>query len=619
MKSRIGNIVEILLKENKICTAKEISLKIDVSEKTVREEIARYCDEQRKYPVKINMQKGGYEILPYELPKEDILCFLQKMDEMASSRNDREQYILKKILLNEHTKLESLADELFISIPTINRDFKNVKNILSAYHLKITSKPGYGVSVSGDEMDRRLCYVHCLSQISDKNVALIAEQCGMKEEDFYHIDYVIRRTLDTCEYELTETGIKNLTIHLMYAITRMKKGCFIERTKLNYPVSEKETEIAEMIISDLEEEHHLTFPATEIDYVRIHLLSKRANLESDSNEISPEIVNIIYCINSRIKDILGYDLQSDLELLAMLALHIEPMLSRIKFGINMPNPVLKEVKAECPAGYECAVIAAEYFRENYNLSVSDDELGYLSLHYNLAVDRIRDSRSGRKILVVCGSGAGTARVLQRKLENRFQISRDNIVLCSIRKLRTMDLSDYSFIVSSVKIPFTVEKKVIYIDDILSDISIDSNPGQAMLRDFVDDRLVFLNQNFKTRKEIIDFLCSRIMDIYGLDEEFKELVCKREELSSTDIGNFVAIPHAFSICTDSTVFALCTLKKAIHWKQRKVKYIFLVSFGKNDLEKSHDVNERLMALLMDSKWISLLDAVNTIEDFKNILL
>lgn len=294
-----------------------------------------------------------------------------------------------------------------------------------------------------------------------------------------------------------------MTIHLMYAVTRMKKGCYIEHTKLSYPVSEKESQIAEMIICSLEEEHHLTFPATEIDYVRIHLLSKRANLGSDQTEIPQEIVTIISSINLRIKNILGYDLQSDLELLAMLALHIEPMLSRLKFGIHMPNPVLKEIKAECPAGYECAVIAAEYLKEKYDLFVSDDELGYLSLHYNLAVDRLRASSRSGKILVVCGSGAGTARVLQRKIESQFQIDRDNIILCSMRKLKTMDLSEYSFIVSSVRIPFEVGKRVIYIDDILSDFSIDSDLGQAALRDFVDERLVFLNQDFKTRKEIID--------------------------------------------------------------------------------------------------------------------
>lgn len=197
MKSRIRNIIELLLKEKKECTAQELSLKMDVSERTIREEIARYCNEQRKYPVKIETQNGGYHALAYDLSQGDIRHFLQRLDELSSAGCDREQYVLQRILLNdEYTKLENLADELFISMPTINRVFKHVKETLSAYNLKVISKPGYGVSVLGEEWDRRLCYVHCLSQASDENIEMTAVQCGLKIEDFYYIDYVIRRSLD---------------------------------------------------------------------------------------------------------------------------------------------------------------------------------------------------------------------------------------------------------------------------------------------------------------------------------------------------------------------------------------------------------------------------------------
>ncbi len=302
----------------------------------------------------------------------------------------------------------------------------------------------------------------------------------------------------------------------------------------------------------------------------------------------------------------------------MLAMHIEPMLSRSEFGIHIPNPVLKEIKAEFPNAYECAVIAADYIKENYGLIISDDELGYLSLHYNLAIDRLIQDHVSSKVLIVCGSGISTAKLLQKKIEKKFQVSRENISLCSIRELKTKDLSAYDVVVSSVKIPFPIKKRVVYIEDILCDFSIDSSPAdRLLLKNYVDGRLIFLHQDFKSREEIIDFLCSKISEVYGFDKEFRELVWKREDLSSTDIGNLVAIPHAFSMCTEETVFSLCTLKKAVKWKQRKVKYVFLISFGKKDMGISHDLNEKLLTLLMDPKWISLLETVNNAEDLKVI--
>lgn len=284
----------------------------------------------------------------------------------------------------------------------------------------------------------------------------------------------------------------------------------------------------------------------------------------------------------------------------------------------MPNPVLREIKGEFPNAYECAVIAADHIKENYGLVISDDELGYLSLHYNLAIDRLIQNSADSRILIVCGSGISTAKLIQKKIEKKFQVSREHITLCSMRELKTKDLSGYDMVISSVKIPFSIEKKVVYIEDILDDISIDSAASdRLLLKNYISNELVFFHQDFKTREEIIDFLCRKINEVCGVGEVFKQLVWKRENLSSTDIGNFVAIPHAFSMCTENTIFSLCTLKKAVKWKQRKVKYIFLISFGKRDMEISHDLNEKMMTLLMDSRWISLLETVDNVQDLRDL--
>lgn len=620
MKSRIRMIMEILIKENRECTAKELSLKLDVSEKTVRNELAAYLEAQAAYPVKLTARKNGYQIRTLEMSEKDIRQFLQRLDLTDGDEQDREKYILKKLLLNgEYVKLESLADELFVSIPTVNRIFKNVKETLSEYQLTVFGRPGYGVRVSGDEINKRLCYVHCLSQAPDENVAMMAEQCGMEEEDYCYIDYAIRKALEKYDFDLTETGIRNLTIHLMYAITRMKKGSFIKDIRWNEGMTEKEKKVAKALIKDLEEEYRIVFPETETAYICVHLSGKRANWGTENVTVSEETENLISQINHKIKSILGYNFLNDPELRAMLAMHIEPMLSRSEFGIQVPNPVLKEIKGEFPNAYECAVIAADHIREHYGLTISDDELGYLSLHYNLAIDRLIQNSGDSQILVVCGSGISTARMIQKKIEKKFQVSRDHITLCSMRELRTKDLSGYDVVISSVKIPFPVEKRVVYMEDILDDISIESaTSDRLLLKNYISDGLVFFKQDFKTREQIIDFLCGKIDEVYGVGETFRELVWKRENLSSTDIGNLVAIPHAFSMCTEETIFSLCTLKKAVKWKQRKVKYIFLISFGKKDMEISHDLNEKMMTLLMDSKWISQLETADNAEDLRRIL-
>ena len=64
--------------------------------------------------------------------------------------------------------------------------------------------------------------------------------------------------------------------------------------------------------------------------------------------------------------------------------------------------------------------------------------------------------------------------------------------------------------------------------------------------------------------------------------------------------------------------MCSLKKAILWNTRKVKYIFLVSYAKKDLLISHELNEKLLGHLMNPKWIALLDHVKNGQDLKRLL-
>lgn len=616
MESRIRKILEILLKSEFEQTVKMISMQLDVSEKTIRDEINLYIQNQENYPIHIVLCNKGYKAV---IKNSDLKkSFLSSLDRLFEGPDHRIKNTLKKLLLNEgYMKIETLADEQYVSVPTMNRIIKGIKEILETYHLEIKARPGYGICIAGDEMNKRLCYVHLLTQDPKEDMESIVNECRMTIEDYYCIDYIIRKSLDEKNYDLTEIGIKNLAIHLMYAITRMKSGSFINEIPLHYEISEEETSVAQNIIHRLGEEFNIVFPSTEVDYVRIHLLSKRGNLNQNVVKITLKTEKIIREIHNKILEVAGFDFNTDLELLSMLALHIEPMLSRIQFGIDMPNPVLKEIKLKFPTAYECAVIASEYLMENYDLKVSDDELGYLSLHYNLALERLKKHEM-QNVLIVCGSGAGTAKLLQRKIETQFHIDSNKISLCSVRELKNQDLSKYDVIVSSVNIPDSKGKRVIMVDDILSNLPSLSMEDKTCLEYYLNSELVFFQKEFKTRKEVIDYCCDKVIQTYHLKNEFKDEVWKREKLSSTDIGNLVAIPHAFSMCTDNTVFCICTLKKAILWKNHKVKYVFLISFGKSDLKISHDINEKLIRLILDTNWVSKLDSVRTLDQLKKIL-
>ena len=60
------------------------------------------------------------------------------------------------LLADDYRKLDDIADELWISRSTIDRLFKDVKETFERYHLKIVSKPFYGIRLEGNELNKRL-------------------------------------------------------------------------------------------------------------------------------------------------------------------------------------------------------------------------------------------------------------------------------------------------------------------------------------------------------------------------------------------------------------------------------------------------------------------------------
>lgn len=612
MSRRIEQILKILAKEDRAVTAKEIALQLDVSEKTVREEILSHAESFEAKKINVISGKKGFRLINGNHPA------LELQGEEKVRIQHREHYILKKMLLREeYIKLEELAEEMYISMATLNRLFKKVKTTFQKYDIHVVSRPAYGVKIVGKEMDKRLCYIHSYEEIGEEHIDALLDDCSMKKEDYYLTMYFVQKAVDCYGGQLTDVGMKNLVLHLMYAIRRVKSGKYIEHVPMQFPVSKKEKNISRRIVEQLEKEYQIVLPPEEFDYICIHLIGKRSNMVHREIVISEETERLINEINEEIKHHLGHDFSDDFELFSMLSLHIEPMLSRAMYGLNLPNPILSEVKARLPKGFECAVIASELIRQKLSLTVSEEELGYLAIHYNLAIERKKEG-CDKKFLLICGSGAGTARLLEKKIEMQFHAKPENIFLCGVSELKDMDMTDIDYVVSTVKLPYRLDRKVIYIDNILSDLTLSNDPEESRLSGLLKEQLIFLNSELSSQKEVIDFLCEKLKEAYGLDEGFKELVWKREKLSSTDIGNLVAIPHPYSMCTQQSILAICTLKKAIVWNKRKVKYIFMLSFSKTDIHAGHDISEALMSLLMDPKWILQLDRIKTSDQLKAIM-
>ncbi len=622
LEGRIINIVLQLALATKPMTSDELASILGVSNRTIREDINRNKKNLSSIGIKIKSHfRSGYSIEIEDGYQDNWQELLEEHKSIVPSETeDKIAYIMNRFIFsNDYLKLDDLCDELWISRSSMNRIFKEVRNKFAKYNLTINSKPAHGLKLVGKEMDKRICFVRCCIQKKKTNLDSFMKEYHIDKEYCQYIKHVVLKSLQKYNYKLTDVGFHNLIIHLLVAIERIKEKQVISTSSLDFEDNEIEYVIANDIVKQLENHFSIIFPKEEIEYVRIHLFGKKLTiLDDQTTAISHEMEQIITLINEKIKTKLGYDFNDDFELFTLLSLHMMPLLVRIQYGLDMPNPILKDIKLKMAKGYECAVIAGDVILNQYHKQILDDELGYLALHYSMAIERLDEKKNSKNIVVVCSSGMATASLLKKRLMKKFNLDSSHVQVYDAASLKKLDLDKIDYIISTVKIEYSLDKPVIYMENLFDDIQLENNPKNFSIQSFLKEDNVLLQQAFNSKNEIINYMCDYIEQKYTLDFSLKELIYQREELSSTEVGNLVAMPHPTSLCTDESIIMLVTLKKSILWQNNYVKYIFLICGNQNSKEESEFINEHIIDLIMNQDWLAMLNKVTSYDELVQIL-
>jgi PTS system fructose-specific IIA component len=95
---------------------------------------------------------------------------------------------------------------------------------------------------------------------------------------------------------------------------------------------------------------------------------------------------------------------------------------------------------------------------------------------------------------------------------------------------------------------------------------------------IDEKLVFLNENFRDKNQVIDYLTSQLQNNGYVEQpgiEFKQHVLQRESDTSTDMGNDIAIPHAKSQDIKKPFIAYVQLTSPIPWNEKQGSQVSMV--------------------------------------------
>ena len=182
--------------------------------------------------------------------------------------------------------------------------------------------------------------------------------------------------------------------------------------------------------------------------------------------------------------------------------------------------------------------------------------------------------------------------------------------------------DIDLIISTVALDETkVTKPLIVIKQFLDEDTFShikqviDDPEDTMLFQYFNKR-AFFRLNTKNKQDTLSEMSKRMVSLGFFHQATIDKIMEREKISSTDIGNLIAIPHAIIENDQKSVIGIGILEKPITWDKEKVQIVFLTGLNANDAEKNN-VFRHLYRIIKDVSNVNYLIANKSFESFKKI--
>lgn len=535
------------------------------------------------------------------------------MDKQYADSKQRRLLILKRLLNAEHLSYKQLSEEYYVSRSSIANDISFIKALFSKEGLVLTFDNS-GTFFSGTEVQiQKILKRVVLNQMAEGTfVTMFIDQALMKQvsKGFYH-------ALEEKKIEIPESYLQNIIVSILLIIQRSKENHHIQLEGKNqfgklflefnkYP-------LVYDLLKELEEQNIYSFSTEEIQYLTYLIVGSGLRFFMKSKNIPFAFKGKVRLLIQKVSEGLQKDLIQDSRLEEDLFVHLYQLILRVEAQTSIVNPLIAEIKQTYPALYGVVWFALTDFCKPYGLTLSDDEVGFVSIHFQAAIERLKKMN---KILFVCPNGIGTSSFVSAKIR-RILPDIDSIETASTNKLKQMDLSDVDFIISTVSIPIT-EKPVVkispmvtasdmkkimnyYIDLIIEREQMDMGRLEVTseTQKLIAKHILF--ENFSSKKAAVDSLIDRQ---YFSDEEmrerFRRSVWDREKLQSTYLDNGFALPHGDPEFVSETSIFILILDKPITWDKQKVDIIIFLMV-REDGEQVESIMKLVMQGIEDKNW------------------
>lgn len=596
---RQTKLLELLTKQEGTKTISDYATLMQVSNRTLYSDlnsVEPYIDtlgyKLERIPGKgVEVNRKKQEHFPKEIDNINI-------DRIMSPSERQKDIMIQLLFGNQTLTYEIMSKQYNVSISSLQNDLKIIKK---RYTNKSTAKivsDFSGTRLAGDEEEWRSTFV-LFNEVSVLNTDAYGAKINwygfltkMYREDIVKsCSNIIDEFEKTGIFIVSQNYISNV-LNILVVMTYRTKYCFhLKDNKRNLVVNEimeiSHLLLSKDILSRLEKELSIHFKENDYSYFAKYLVANRIHFKRTVHKKNDMVVNLTKKIIEKMTEYLGIVLTDDETLFTQLLTHIQPMLYRLTNGIYIKNSLLNDIKTEFRIVFDVLWMALDEVFEEINTKLTEDEVGFLLIYFQTALDKKQRSK---RVLLVCPTGISTSRFVINRIRNTLP-PLDIVESSSIDIMMNSNLEQIDFIISTVPLEYR-EKPVIVVSPLpteedIKNISrfysknfviqnnIQHDYNFEVLPKYLTNELVTIDDSFSNKGEIIDYMCGLLEEKNYVSRDYRQSVHEREKMGSTSMVSGASIPHGKSKFVYRSSVSLYISKKTIKWDTYNVKVIAMI--------------------------------------------
>ncbi|WP_251713241.1 BglG family transcription antiterminator [Lactococcus ileimucosae] len=520
----------------------------------------------------------------------------------------RKFVILERLMNQEHLSYKKLSEEYFVSRSSIANDISYIKKLLAREGLKMTFDNSGTYLKAAEAQFQKVIKQIILAALSDERRNYFIDEALLS-----HISAIFYQLLRERKLDISESYGQNIVVSITVMVQRGRAGKYIEiqeRDKLEELISGFNIyPFTHDLLQKIEASGIYQFSLEELQHLSYIIAGSGWNIFESQDSVPLKFRKETERFIKRVCENIDIAILSDGRLQEELAVHLYQLLLRTEAQNSVHNPLTEEMKKRYPALYGIVWLALQDFDKQYPLELSDDELGFIVIHFQAAIERVKRVN---KILLVCPNGVGASSYISAKIAHILPSS-TSIETVSVTHLENVDMSKVAFVVTTMDLP-KLEKPVVKVTTMLT-----AKDMKAIMNQFIDfieeekkqdlllenvkkvdlfDHIYFLD--LKTREEVLNYLIAQHeFDDARQKANFMLSLWESEKIG-TYLENGFALPHGSPKYVNKKNISAVVLNNPISWGGKEVDIIVLLMVPEN-YKTMEPVMKMIIRGMSDKEW------------------